>query len=263
MRTDRRSFVLALTSAGLLSRFGSVIAGGKDPYVAKSLETNSESARVLLARVAKLGDKVDNKAAAAFMKEETSLRNQLWKSLSSVPSTQLIDYVMPERRELVTAMQKADVALLPGPTEIRPADVKSVPPPAKCGETLISVLVDIMLEGLELQVIKEAITKVIEQTPDLQKMLNDLAKAVQLRDSKQVIDLLAKILEYFSKIGMLDLLINALGPDKAKLVWRSLLKKLGEKFVPFVGQLYTLISVATALFNNSPRLLAAIKCASK
>ena len=259
MSTRRRKILLAATSAGLMTRLGLSLAAEKNPQVLKAIESNVSDAKALLSKVAATADKMDDKAAFQFVEKEASLRRQLWDILSPVPRGQLIDYVLPGRLVLAEAMQRADLALLPEKPEIIAIPVKSTSASPQC-EAVVPILVDIILEALDLKLIKEAILKVIEQTPELQQWLDELAQKIKLRDAKQVIEVLAKIIEKCTEVGMLDLLTRLLGREEAKRVWRLLLKKIGLRFVPFVGQLYTLIAVATALFNNSARLIAAIKC---
>ena len=132
-------------------------------------------------------------------------------------------------------------------------------PPKKCEESILSVIVDIFLEALGLREIEDVIIRVVENNPEVQEKIDELAKALKLSDWEQAIDLVVAIMNLLSDAGMADLFIKALGKKEGRRAWRRLLTKLGARFVPFVGQVYTAISIALALFNNRQRLLHAIR----
>lgn len=262
MDFTRRAFLAASTGAASMSWFESALGQSKDPSTEKLLSTNVEQVSALRTRVQNAGFGMNRDSATTFLNSEGNLRRELVKLLRSIPSERLSGYVLPEQREIAVHMLVVSASLLPA-QEVRPVLLQPQAAISKCSETTLAVLVDVILQGLDLQPLKDAFIQVVQKTPELEKLFNDLATSVRLRDSKQVIDVVTKIFEFVSKVGMLDLVVRALGREAANRTWQGLLKKLGERCVPFVGQIYMVLSVAVALFANVERLMATINCQPK
>ena len=260
MNMNRRRFLITLSAGSALSHLRYVSAQEKSFNVSEAIAKNKENAKALLAEITKSAPRLNNDLAASFARRDAALRLELHRVLAHVSSKDLYAYVLPNQKKLADSFRKTDVSLFPEKDEIKAQFVPMEQPSKKCGETVFSVSVDIFMEGLGLQDIAAAMKEVVKKSPEIQNKINELAHALQLRDWEQVIDLVKTIMDLLSKVGLANLFAEVLGLEEGRKVWERFLRKLGARFVPFVGQLYTAISIGVALFNNSERLLHAIEC---
>ncbi len=263
MNASRRRFIQTVSTGIVLFPLRSLLAQDNSSKIRQAITSNQKDAEALLWEVTKSADDITDNLAANFAERETALRFNLYRSLVPVSTEELIRYVLPDRQNLASALRSEDLPLLPKEDEIKYQFVPRTEPSEKCDETILSVTVDIFLEALGLREIKEAIKEVVNKSPEIRTKIDELAKVFQLRDWEQAIEFVAAIMDLLSDAGIADLFIKVLGKMEGRRVWRRLLTKLGARFVPFVGQVYTAIAIGVALFNNKQRLLHAITCDSK
>lgn len=263
MHVARRKLVLASTAVGLLPLVSRVSAQKRDPAIEKQLATNTAQAMELQLKVQATGFEMSVVSGAPLLKSEASLRLDLWKILRQVPTAQLVDYVRPDGQALASLMRTENVALLPDQAAIVPFNLQALPAPAKCAETTTAVLIDIVSQFFGYELLKEALTAAVAQTPELEARFERLATAIGARNAKQVIDAITALLDFLARFAQYEWAIKAIGAQRATLLRRKMLEIFGLRFVPIVGWVYTAITLAVIIFSNSARLLATVNCSRK
>lgn len=263
MNISRRRLIKVITVGGVLLQLRVVGAQYKlDPTV-QGIAENEKDAKSLRAEVVKFAPEMNDALVGSIVGRETALRLRLLKTLERVPADKLLHYVSSDRQKLANALQVFEFPLRPDRNEIQAQVVIREAPPKECNESVVSVIADIFMEGLGLNEVQAAIKEVIKNSPEIQKKIDELGKALLLKDWEKVIDLVANIMDLLSDAGMADLFIKVLGKEQGWKDWHRLLATLRARFVPFVGQVYTAITVGVALFNNRERVLHVIKCANQ
>lgn len=261
MELSRRRFTEIVGVGSVLLHIRYLVAQESSANVSEAIEENRDEAETLLEAVTEYAPDMNNDAAEVFIRRETTLRTELQQILAGVPSDELSSYVLPNRQGLAESLENADLPLLPDEQDIQAQVVPSEEQPTECDDSVLSVCLDIFLEGLDLQEIGTALKKVVADTPEIRENIDALAQELWKGNWEQVVDLILLIMDKLSLIGFGDLLSRVLGEKNGRKVWIRILKKLRSRFVPFVGQLYTAISIAVAVFNHRGRLVHAIECA--
>lgn len=258
MNKIRRRLLITIGAGPLMLPLRAFSVQQNQEKILQAIASNKQQAVALQQALVSMAADINDDTAAAFAGRETALRLNLYATLETVDD--LMPYVTEDRRLLADDFCKEGVPLLPDKEAIKSEIRLGTAPSEECDETVFSVTIDIFLEGLGLHDFQEAIKEVLRKSPAVQSKVDALAKAVQLRDWEQAIDLVSAVMDQMSHVKMFDLLIEILGREKGRAVWRAILRKLGLRFVPIVGQVYTVIAVGVALFNNKERLLHAKEC---
>jgi hypothetical protein len=257
MNLNRRYFLAAAATAFLPLEFANAASDRYEERLQR-IKDNVKKAQGLRNRLLNIGGGPDmnNETAARIMTDERQLRLELFEILRDATEQERLKYVtMPD---VAKAMIEYSLPLLPRREEITVTLVKAMPP-ERC-EQVIAVVADIIIKATEMEEVAAAMKEVLVNTPQLREALDKMAKAIELRDWNQAIDLVNAILKICAQIGTGDVLVKILGPEEINRLRQLLLRKLGIRFVPFVGHAYTVITIGTACFNNVPRIVAAIKC---
>jgi len=260
MNKARRTFLQLTFIAGMFPYARFLNAQTRNETTLAEITSNRASADQLREEINKLGMDIDDGAAEGFLFREAKLRVDLKAILDKVPSDSISAYVLEDQKQLADELQKEGIALLPPEHELRPVKLPVTPDKAGCDDSLVSVFSDIVIEWFGLQEFEGALKLAIDKTPALREQVDSLAKAADLRDWEQAVDLSLNVLNFLSKAEFLDQLAKAIGKKEATRLYRAVLAKLAGKFVPFIGQAYAGITLATAIFRNSGRLIQIVKC---
>jgi hypothetical protein len=232
----------------------------RDDAIVEQIESNQSDAQQLREDVSKVGEDMTDPLARELLDREAKLREELKTVLEKVPPDSLDAYVLDDQKSLAKSLETENLPLLPADSELKPTPFPETPMEASCADSLTSVFADIVIEWFGLQEFEGALKLVIGKTPSLQEKVDALAKAVNLRDWEQAIDLSLSVLDILSKAESVNLFAKAIGEKEATRLYRAVIAKLGAKFVPFVGQVYAGITLATAIFRNTGRFVEITKC---
>lgn len=199
-------------------------------------------------------------SVGALVEREASLRRQLWDILNAQPPESHGQYVIREELPWAAFLQEEKVPLVPRASEIQPLALKT-PPQTACKDGIVAVVTDIVLSSLGLNDdVREVLRVVIDKSPELNALFDDLAHAVGLRDVAQTTDVVLRLLGYFKSRSFRERAIKLVGAEAWDRLKRQLALRVSAKFLPVVGQVYLGASIAIAVAVHFDRLTVAVKC---
>lgn len=150
-----------------------------------------------------------------------------------------------------------ELARRAGQTAIDPTPPKLSKP---CPESVPDVLIDMFLEVMDLQEVGGVFKRAVNESPQLRDAFQDLAAAVDIGNWQKLLDALTKLFDLLGKGALAKTVWDKLGKKAADELKAKLLRSFLARLVPFVGQVYVLISVAAAVMANRKRLVTVVGC---
>ncbi len=236
----------------------------------RMIEQNQARAEKLLRLISKYGDHTDVEYAR-IMRQEIALRFDLATYLDAHTSDEsILGLIKVEHLQGLEALGPAGQtltkpALLPvrelarraGQTAIDPTPPKLSKP---CPESVPDVLIDMFLEVMDLQEVGGVFKRAVNESPQLRDAFQDLAAAVDIGNWQKLLDALTKLFDLLGKGALAKTVWDKLGKKAADELKAKLLRSFLARLVPFVGQVYVLISVAAAVMANRKRLVTVVGC---
>lgn len=234
------------------------------------IEQNQVRAEKLLQLIGKYGDHMDVEYARV-VRQEIALRFDLATYLDAHTSDESILRLV--KVEHVTGLEAlgppgqtlTKPALLPvrelarraGQTAIDPTPPMLAKP---CLESVPDVLIDMFLEVMDLQEVGGVFKRAVNESPQLRGAFQDLATAVDIGNWQKLLEALTKLFDLLGKGALAKTVWDKLGKKAADELKAKLLRSFLARLVPFVGQVYLLISMAAAVMANRKRLVTLSNC---
>jgi hypothetical protein len=229
--------------------------------IAADIAQNHAKAELLRRQVDERGTAIDG-YAKEYLFRESELRRQLNAVLHRAGGS-VSEYVLPEQRPLEQQLREQRVPLLPRDDELSFKDVPPMLAEPACKDTLASVLVAVVADALELREVTVLLIAAIESTPYLQEKAEEFSRAAGVGDWKRAIAVAVEMFKHLLKREFLDHFVKVVGGEKALALYKALLRKSAALFVPFEGEVYAGIILGVAIYRNSDRLLAYVRCSMK
>lgn len=192
-----------------------------------------------------------------FRRDEFPARRTFLERLQDKSAAELgLEKPNPEARPYLDLFASLDVPLAPSPSEIRRIDVPVVPQPAQ--ETLQDVVIDILIQAMELDALKDVLLIICEEYEPIKNLVDEIGKAVRMQDPKRLVDLLVLIVQLLLGDELRAFLARRLGDETARSVLVQVTRSLGKKLLPFIGWLITVYSFGVVIARNSERLRRAV-----
>lgn len=234
------------------------------------IEQNQARAEKLLQLIGKYGDHTEVEYAR-IVRQEIALRFDLATYLDAHTSDEsILRLIKVEHLKGLEALVPPDQtltkpALLPvrelarraGQTAIDPTSPKLAKP---CPESVPDVLIDMFLEVMDLQEVGGVFKRAVNESPQLRGAFQELAAAVDIGNWQKLLDALTKLFDLLGKGALAKTVWDKLGKKAADELKAKLLRSFLARLVPFVGQVYLLISVAAAVMANRKRLVTMVGC---
>ncbi len=192
-----------------------------------------------------------------FLNEELEPRRQFFSRLSVATIDDVRSVLDPAATDIGVTTDE-DIQTVSDVEQYIQAIKASNSSEGREGETLIEITLDITVEALGLQFLREALSQLLVEDDLASEIVERIARELEIRDTeaavRNVIDLVFHILSASTLVAIGRLIVGSSAPQ----IRKRILIALGVRLVPFVGWTFTSACFAACVFAHRRRLVRAV-----